>query len=181
MMKRKMIFATLLSLLGLLASGIAYALAPKGVLFSMAITFGTVFYHLAIRLAVGYLIDGVFHNRMNYNRRWFREKSFEQPLYQALRVKKWKNRLPTFQPELFQVQNRPMEELVQVTCQSEIVHEINMLLSFVPVAASVWFGSLVVFLVTSCLAFLFDGAFVLLQRYNRPRMVRLMNKKKTSA
>lgn len=141
---------------------------------SIAITFGTIFYHLAIRLAAGYTIDGIFHNRMNYNRKWFREKAFEKPLYEKLRVKKWKKHLPTFQPEFFQLQSHSMEELVQVTCQAEIVHEVNRLLSFVPVAASVWFGSLGVFLVTSCAAFLFDGTFVLLQRYNRPRMVRLM-------
>lgn len=180
-MRRKMISVTLLSLLGLIASGTAYAFTENGVLFSVAVTFGTVFYHLAVRLAVGYTVEGIFHNRMNYNRSWFREKAFERPLYEMLRVKKWKKHLPTFQPELFRVQNRSMEELVQATCQAEVVHEINMPLSFVPVAASVWFGSLGVFLITSCLAFLFDGTFVLLQRYNRPRMVRLMNKKKTSA
>lgn len=178
-MKRKMLLVTLLSLLGLIASGTAYAFTQKGVLFSMAITFGTVFYHLAMRLAVGYTIDGIFHNRMNYNRSWFREKAFEKPLYHKLRVRKWSKRLPTFQPELFDLQNRSMEEIVQVTCQAEVVHEVNMLLSFVPVVSSVWFGSLGVFLITSCLAFLFDGMFVLLQRYNRPRMIRVMKRKTT--
>ena len=175
-MKRKMLLVTLLSLLGLIASGTAYAFTHKGVLFSMAITFGTVFYHLAARLAVGYTIDGIFHNRMNYNRSWFREKAIEQPLYEKLRVKKWKKHLPTFRPELFQVQNRSMEELVQATCQAEVVHEVNMLLSFVPVVSSVWFGSLGVFLITSCLAFLFDSLFVILQRYNRPRLKRIIRK-----
>lgn len=175
-MKRKMLLATLFSLFGLLVSGTAYAFTENGVLFSVAVTFGTIFYHLAMRLAVGYTVDGIFHNRMNYRRRWFREKSFEQPLYNALRVKKWKKHVPTFRPEFFRLQNHSMEELVQVTCQAEIVHEINMLLSFVPVLSSVWFGSLGVFLVTSCLACLFDGVFVLLQRYNRPRFLRLMQK-----
>ena len=178
-MKKKMLSVTLLALLGLLASGTAYAFTQNGVLFSMAITFGTVFYHLAMRLAVGSVIDGIFHNRMNYNRSWFREKAFEKPLYKMLRVRKWSKRLPTYQPELFDLQNRPMEEIVQVTCQAEVVHEVNMLLSFVPVVCSVWFGSLGVFLITSCLAFLFDGLFVLLQRYNRPRMIRVMKRKTT--
>lgn len=174
-----MCLTTLLSLLGLLASGTAYAFTKNGILFSAAITFGTVFYHLAMRLAVGAVIDGMFHNRMNYNRKWFRERSFEKPLYQKLRVRKWSKRLPTYQPELFDLQSRTMEEIVQVTCQAEVVHEVNMLLSFVPVVCSVWFGSLGVFLITSCLAFLFDGLFVLLQRYNRPRMLRVMKRKTT--
>lgn len=179
MMKKKMILATLLSLLGLLASGVSYAFVQKGYLFSMAVTFGTIFYHLAMRLAVGYSIDGIFHNRMNYNRKWFQEKAFEKSLYKKLRVRKWMNHLPTFQPELFRLESRLMEEIVQATCQAEIVHEVIMLFSFVPIAASVWLGSLGVFLVTSCLACLFDGMFVLLQRYNRPRMMRVMKRKTT--
>ena len=175
-MKRNMILTTLLMLLGLLASGMAYFFIKSGILFSLAITFGTIFYHLAMRLAVGYAIDGIFHNRMDYTRKWFREKSFERPLYEILKVKKWKKRVPTFRPEYFDLKSQSMEALVQVTCQAEIVHEINMALSFIPILFSVWFGSLGVFIITSCVAFLFDGVFVVLQRYNRPRMLRLIKK-----
>ena len=53
-----------------------------------------------------------------------------------------------------------------------------MVLSFVPVAFSVWFGSLGVFLITSFAAFLFDSVFVILQRYNRPRLMRLAGRGK---
>lgn len=62
-----------------------------------------------------------------------------------------------------------------MTCQSETVHEVNMLLSFVPLLFSIWFGSLDVFLITSCGAALF----VIMQRYNRPRLMRLMRRSST--
>lgn len=42
----------------------------------------------------------------------------------------------------------------------------------------IWFGSLGVFLLTSCAAFCFDSIFVIMQRYNRPRLIRLMKNKR---
>ena len=175
-MRKKMILATLVSLLGLLASGAVYYFTKHSVLFSFAVTFGTVFYHLAARLAVGGLIDAKYHNRMDHTRPWFAEKPFEKRLYRLLRVRRWKRWLPTFTPENFDLARRSPAEIVQTSCQAEVVHEINMPLSFVPVVFSVWFGSLAVFLITSCAAFLFDGIFVVMQRYNRPRLLRLMKR-----
>ena len=175
-MRRKMISVTIISLLGLLASGIAYYFTENRVFFSAAITFGTIFYHLGVRLAVGLLIDAKYHNQMDYTKPWFREKTLERKLYRTLQVKKWKKWLPTFTPQEFDMKSRSVTQIVQATCQAEVVHEVNMVLSFVPVVFSVWFGSLGVFLHTSCGAFLFDGIFVIMQRYNRPRLVRLLKK-----
>ena len=175
-MKKKMILMTIISLIVLLVSGAIYYFTGNNVTFSVAITFGTIFYHLAIRLAVGYLVNARYHNRMDYTKKWFTEKTFEQKLYKKLQVKKWKKRLPTFNPQDFDLKNRSVAEIVQVSCQAEIVHEVNMVLSFVPVVFSVWFGSLGVFLLTSCAAFLFDSIFVIMQRFNRPRLIRLIKK-----
>lgn len=175
-MKKKMLWISRLSLVGLLLSAVAYRYTSGSVLFSLAITFGTVFYHFAMRLAVGFGINSRLHNHVDYTKKWFREKPFEKKLYETLQVKKWKTHMPSFSPEEFHLKNRSVEELIQVTCQSEIVHEVNMLLSFVPLLFSVWFGSMGVFLITSCGAALFDSLFVIMQRYNRPRLMRLMRR-----
>lgn len=175
-MKKKMISMTLISLIILLVSGTIYHFTGIRVIFSVAITFGTIFYHLAVRLAVGCLIDAKYHNQMDYTKKWFTERSFEPKLYKKIQVKKWKKRFPTFNPQDFDLKNRSVTEIVQVTCQAEIVHEVNMVLSFVPVVFSVWFGSLGVFLLTSFAAFFYDGIFVIMQRYNRPRLLRLIQK-----
>ena len=135
------------------------------------------FYHLGFRLAVGYSIDAKYHNQMDHTKKWFTEKPFEAKLYKTLQVKKWKKWFPTFNPQAFDIKRHSMTGIVQTTCQAEIVHEVNMVLSFVPVIFSVWFGSLGVFLITSCAAFLFDSVFVVMQRYNRPRLIRLMKKR----
>ena len=175
-MRKKMISITVISLIGLLVSGVIYHFTGNRVIFSAAITFGTTFYHLGIRLVVGYLVNAKYHNKMDYTNKWFREKNFERKLYKTIQVKKWKKWLPTFNPQDFDLKSRSLTEIVQVTCQSEVVHEVNMILSFVPLVFSVWFGSLIVFLLTSCAAFLFDSIFVIMQRYNRPRLIRLMKK-----
>ncbi|MCH5185863.1 MAG: hypothetical protein J1F64_07040 [Oscillospiraceae bacterium] len=175
-MKKNMILLTIMSLIVLSASGVIYRFTGSRVIFSVAVTFGTIFYHLAIRLTVGYFINARYNNRMNYTKKWFAEKAFERNLYKRIQVKKWKKLLPTFNLQDFDLKNRSVPEIIQVTCRSEVVHEVNMLLSFVPVVFTVWFGSAGVFLLTSCAAFLFDGIFVIIQRYNRPRLIRLMKK-----
>ena len=175
-MKKNMFLMTFISLAGLLATGSAYYFTRNNVLYSAAITFGTIFYHFAMRLAVGYIINTKFHNRMDYTKRWFREKNFEQALYKKLKVKKWKKLIPSFNPQDFRLDKHSAIEIIQVTCQSEIVHEIIMPLSFVPVIFSIWFGSTEVFLITSGISFIFDSIFVIVQRYNRPRLIRLVKK-----
>ena len=169
-MKKKMMIVSMILFIGVLAFAITYHFTQKEVPLSFAITFGTAFYHFAMRLVVGHLINAIFHNKMNANRWWFQERKFEPKLYQWLRVKKWKKHMPTYNPKDYSLNEHSPEEIVQVTCQAEIVHEVIMVLSFVPVVFIIWFDSLAAFLITSCIAFLIDSAFVILQRYNRPRL-----------
>lgn len=176
MAKKSMFLVTFLSLAGLLASAAIYRFVEVRAAFTAAVAFGTTFYHLGMRLAVGYLISGKYHNQMDYTRKWFSEKPFERKLYKMLRVRKWKKWLPTFTPEVFQLGTHSAVEVIQSTCQAEVVHEINMVLSWVPVVSAIWFGSLDVLVITSLAAFLFDGIFVIIQRYNRPRLLRLLRR-----
>lgn len=176
MMKKKMIVISIFLFIGLLICSIIYYFNQVPVLFTLAITFGTCFYHFAMRLVVGYVIDEIFHNKMNYNRWWFQERRFEPKLYKILHVKKWKKYLPTYNPKDFSIKEHSIEEIIQVTCQSEVVHEIIMVLSFVPIIFTIWFGSLTAFIITSCVSFLFDSSFVILQRFNRPRLRKLLRR-----
>ena len=63
-----------------------------------------------------------------------------------------------------------------IMCQSEIVHELIFVLSFVPIIEIVWFGTPLVFIITSILAALYDLLFVIMQRYNRNRILRLKSR-----
>lgn len=148
------------------------------VLLSIAITFGVTSYHFIMRLAVGYIINGIFHNKFNYNNNWFLEKKFEKKLYKLLKVKKWKDKMPTFAPEMLSLELHTWEEIAGAMCQSEIVHLIIAILSFVPILATFILESFWVFFITSVLSACVDLMFVIMQRYNRPRIVRMINRRK---
>ena len=70
--------------------------------------------------------------------------------------------------------------LVDNCCISEAVHEVIVLFSFVPLLFTLLLGAFPVFLITSVLAAAFDSYFILMQRYNRPRLVRILAKKEAS-
>ena len=89
-------------------------------------------------------------------------------------VKSWKDKMPTYDADTFSLELHSMEEIVMAMCQSEIVHVIIVVLSFVPLLFYIWFESFAVFLITSLLAAGFDMMFVVMQRYNRPRKIKLL-------
>lgn len=146
---------------------------------SLAITFGTTAYHFIMRLAVGGVIDTTMKNHADYTKKWYQLKSPEKRLYKRLNVRKWKNSFPTFQPDYFDPKKHSWDEIAQAMCQAEIVHETIVVLSFFPILFSHWFGALTVFVVTSLAAALFDMSFVIIQRYNRPRVIKLIKNRST--
>lgn len=171
---KKVYTATAVSGLGLLAAGALYGATKNRTAYTAAITMGTAFYHLAMRLAVGWAIDIKFHNHMDYRKKWFRQRAFEPGLYRAIKVKSWKRHLPAFRPENFRLVRRSPADIIRAGCQAEIVHELIMVFSLVPILFRIWFGAAEVFFITSCLAALFDGMFAAAQRFNRPRLLRLV-------
>ena len=146
-----------------------------GWILSAAISTGTTFYHFAMRL-LGWIVPRFFREGSLYRSRWFRPLSFEPALHRALKVKKWKDHMPTYDPSSFCLKDNSLEQIVCAGCVAEAVHEVIVPLSFVPVFFSSFFGALPVFVITSVLAALFDSCFILMQRYNRPRLVRILSK-----
>lgn len=147
-------------------------------LLSAAVSFGTTAYHFCMRLAVGYLVPKL---PLDPRHPWFQPRGWEPALYKALRVKQWKGKLPTYDPSQFSLSSHTLEQIICNMCGAELVHETIMVLSLVPIAFSQVFGDLPVFLITSLAAFLFDGLFVIAQRYNRPRLARILAKSQTHA
>ncbi len=144
-----------------------------GALLTLAITFGTIAYHFCIRLLIGLIFSKTMRNKADYTKKWFQLGRVEKRLYDLLKVKAWKNRMPTYDGSLFDAKKHSWDEIAQATCQAELVHETIIVFSFLPIAASVRFGALPVFVITSVCAALFDSVFVIMQRYNRPRIVRM--------
>ena len=172
-MKKTFITITAVLLIAFALATAAYFITDIDWVETVAISLGITSYHFVMRLLVGYFWNSALHNRVNWNRWWFRERKFEPRLYKLLRVKNWKKHMPTFESSFFDMKERTLPEIIGATCQAELVHETIIVLAFLPIILSIPFGALAVFIITSVLSALLDAVFVIMQRYNRPRLVRL--------
>ena len=143
-------------------------------LLPLAITCGTISYHAVMRLLVGFAFRVVMQNKADYKKRWYQVGRHEMAFYEKLGIKNRKRRMPTFDRTLFDPRIHTWEEIAQAMCQAELVHETIMLLSFLPIAAGVRFGAYPVFIATSVFAAGCDLLFVMMQRYNRQRISKLL-------
>ena len=171
-----MILITLILLVGFLIALPVSIATGNDALEVITISVGVTLYHFAMRLAVGTVVDRIMKNRANHKNVWFREKRFENKLYKLLRVRRWQKYIPTYDPDTFDTSKRTIKEIIGATCQAEIVHEVIMAFSLLPIALIPFLGATAAFVITSVLSMLIDSAFVILQRYNRPRLVRVMTR-----
>lgn len=161
---------------GTAALAVLYRFFSQEWMLTAAISAGTTCYHFAMRLLIGFLVPMLFRARLDHRHWWFRLRKWEPGLYRVLNVKRWKNHMPTYDPSQFSLANNTMEEILRNTCNAELVHEVIILFSFLPILLSGVFGAAEVFCITSILAAMFDGVFVVIQRCNRPRLVRILEK-----
>ena len=175
-MKQTSLISTLLTVIFV----ILYGNTGSSMIFTLAITFGTIAYHFIMRLITGTVINLLLNNHVDYRKKWFQVSEIEEKLYKKLKVRKWKGKMATYDPSCFDCSIHTWDEIAQATCQAELVHELIIVLSFLPVFAAIPFGALPAFMITSILAACFDAMFVIMQRYNRPRIIRLIEKSKRS-
>ena len=176
--KKGIIYFLAAGLIGCVIFGVLFAGIGARWLLGTAITFGMCAYHMIIRLLAPVMLSAVFHRKYNARSRWFRQKSWESKLYHFLRVKKWKAKAMTYDPREFSLKIHTVEEVINNMCHAEAVHELIMVLSFTSLFFAIPFGSFEVFLITAVFAAAVDGGFVLIQRYNRPRLILLAEQKK---
>lgn len=175
MAKTMKLTALFLSIAFILAL-IWHLILPSKIMLSLCITFGVFSYHFVMRLSVGTVINSIFHNNISYKLKWFRVSKAEMKFYSFLHLKSIKKHIPTYSPETFSM-NNSMEYIAKATCQAELVHEIIAVLSFAPVILTLFFDDALTFILTSLIAALIDLVFVALQRFNRPRILKLIERK----
>lgn len=120
-------------------------------------------------------------------KRWFKSDCFpfrcnekEKKLYKALRVKDWQNKVPDMSrvfPKLMPAKKlnagtlADIPRMLEETCVAEFIHVVLSVLGL----ACLWlwpgFGGAVVTLVYILLG---NVPFIIIQRYNRPRLQRLL-------
>ena len=175
-MKKKLKGSAVISLLLTIVFSAWYHYTSDKIMLSFAITFGTIAYHLIMRLLVGLIFNLTMDNKADYKKSWYQVSHREMSLYEKWKVKKWKGKMPTYEDSLFDQKKHTWEEIIQAMCQAELVHETIVVLSFLPILAGIWFGDFPVFIITSLMAAVLDMSFVIIQRYNRQRITQLMNR-----
>ena len=176
-------FATIIKTTAALTSAatavlaLAYRYLGLGWMLTAAISCGTTAYHFLMRLAVGYAVPKLTHYDFDYHHPWFRPRNWEGGFYKKLKLHRWKGSLPTYAPDQFSLKDLSLHRIIQNMCGAEVVHEIIMVLSFLPLLVVPALGAFPVFLITSVCAAAFDGLFVMAQRYNRPRVARIYEKR----
>ena len=145
------------------------------VLLTGIITF-TIMYHFWVRIIMGN-VSKLFKKHIKYNQAFFKEKNFEKKLYKFLRVKEWKGKALTYNPESFSLKEHSLEEIANTMTKSEVDHWINEIISLTSVLFSfIWPELLWAFLISAIAAMIFDSQFIIIQRYNRPRVIKLLEK-----
>ena len=135
MIKKLLKIIPTLSLTGTIVLSILYKTTSLEILLTFAITLGTITYHFAMRLFVAFLYRSAMHNRADYSRRWYQVSRAEMRFYEKLGVKRWKNKMPTYDPGTFDPRQHSWDEIAQATCQAELGHETIAVLSFLPILA----------------------------------------------
>ena len=125
---------------------IIYKINHSSLIYTLLITFFTTTYHFDMRLLVGYLVDAFMHNQADYNKKWYQIKKREKLFYEIIKIKKWKEYMPTYSPDHFDIKKHSLEDIIQVMCQAEIVHEVIFVLSYVPLLFIIYFDTAVIFI-----------------------------------
>lgn len=140
----------------------------------LTITFATITFHFWLRAICGAIFSTV---KLTGDESFFNVSSKELKLYEKLGVKKWKDKLPIYNPELFK--EKDLKKLYSNMLHSELVHIAIAVFSFAPLFLSIFWNylqdSIIIFFITSVFASLVDMTFVIAQRYNRPRVKHLMS------
>lgn len=137
----------------------------------VGITTFTILYHFEGRILMGLVTKRL---PIRHSHPWFKERKFEMSLYKFLRIRKWKEKVLTYDPAAFSVENHTMEEIANTMSKAETDHWINELISLSTLIFGVIWGEFWIFLVTAVIAMLFDAQFIVVQRYNRPKVIRAM-------
>lgn len=176
--------AAALLMYGLIAFGVILTLICFGLYYGgtctsstllwVGVTAFTATFHLWMRIILGN-VTKLFPIR--YTHPWFAQRSFEPTLYRLLRVKRWKDKVLTYNPEQFSLTDYSLDEVANTMAKAETDHWVNQLISLSTLLFGLIWGEGLIFALTALFAMAFDGQFIVIQRYNRPRILRIMAKK----
>ncbi|MBQ8164863.1 MAG: hypothetical protein IJZ94_03520 [Clostridia bacterium] len=178
MKKRKnipiiMAMIMIISIIGTILSACMYIQTTHEFALYISIIFGTVAVHFFIMHISAPFVFLFFRKKFNYSSFWFIPKNFEKNLYKILNVKKWKTKVPAYDSDEYSLETHTVEEVIMNMCHAEVVHEVLSITSYLPIIGGLAISHWGVLVLTSFVFSCCHLIFVIIQRYNRPRIVRL--------
>lgn len=150
----------------------------NGIILWTGIVSFMILYHFGLRIYMGTVTKKW---NITYNHPWFKQRSFEKKLYKLLRVRKWKDKVLTFEPEMYNFQSRTLSQLATTMAKSETDHWINEIISVISTFFLFIWGCPAAFIISAVAAMIFDAQFIIVQRYNRPIVLRLSKRQQKAA
>lgn len=145
----------------------------SGIILWTGIVSFMILYHFGLRILMGNVTKKW---KITHNHPWFKKRNFENKLYRLLKVRKWKDKVLTFEPEMYDFKNRTLEQLATTMAKSETDHWINEIISVVSIFFLFMWGCPAAFIISAVAAMIFDAQFIIVQRYNRPIVLRLIGR-----
>ena len=146
----------------------------KVVLWTGIVAF-TIMYHFWVRIIMGN-VSKLFKKYITYKGWLFKERKYEKKIYKILQVKRWKGKALTYNPESFSLKEHSLEEIANTMAKSEVDHWINEAISLSTLLFPICWGGFWAFFISAVFAMIFDSQFIIIQRYNRPRVDKLLEK-----
>ncbi|WP_078080492.1 hypothetical protein [Planococcus faecalis] len=133
----------------------------------------------SVFLGTPLLPKGIFQKNF-----FFKEKSFESNLYKSIRIKKWKDKLPVMNSTLKGLNNELnpayLDKMISQTYYAEFGHLIIAVLGFLCIFVNPNEYFLMAF-ISAIVNFFIHIPFCLIQRYNRPRLVKVKSRIETNS
>lgn len=147
----------------------------NGVVLWVGIVAFMILYQFFLRIFSGNITKRIRIDRKAY---FFREKPFEKKLYRILRVRKWRDKVLTYDPDAFSLKKHSWDEIADAMTKAELDHWINEIISLTSILFSLLWGHTALFAIVAVLVMLFDAQFIALQRFNRPKVEKIVNSSK---
>ena len=148
-------------------------------LFYVCAVFGAISAHFVVMHVFAAVVFAVFNNKYKVGNFWFRPKRFEKRLYKFLCVRKWKSYLKAWDADAYSLELNDGHSVLMRLCHAEIVHEVIAIAGFLPMVISFYIPKTFwLFCVSSIIFCFIHIAFAVVQRYNRPRFLRIIEHRK---
>ncbi len=139
-----------------------------------------IFFAMSLQLVLTHLAAPVifltFKMKFNYKNAWFRERSFENKLYETIKIRKLKSKMPIYAPSMYKISRDSAEKTIMYTCHAEVVHELSALLGALCILMFLLGINVAVLTIVSIVAVAVHLFFAMIQRYNRPRLIRILRR-----